>query len=296
MDTNTHKIQHGYGHDSASRPFLGTARPLAYQLHRHRQWYGQEGISQRTLAGLAHVSRHFVENLELSSSMQASVESVLRVAIALRRPVEDLVSPAQLHALQEEIERRRSLLGGASALEAEKPAMDGTKINLAVAYRSPYLITAVSDGKTILELRQRRLTSEMSTARLRTLISREARSYGVYEVTVEAGTPIAEYVYSQCIRHRVLTLRAAKKYMARCEGKCPLSNRLFFHTLLERHPELSRYVKVLPATGRVAVSERWRTSRLIVATLALAASTATLPPPNTNPGRPLITTLPGLRP
>lgn len=245
---------------------------------------------------LAHVSRHFVENLEVSSSIQASVESLLRVAIALRRPVEDLVSPARLHALQEEIERRRSLLGGAAALEAEKPANDGTKISLAIAYRSPYLITAVSDGKTILELRQRRLTSQMSTAHLRALISREARSYGVYELTVEAGTPIADYVYSQCVRHRVLTFRAAKQHLAGSGDKTPPTNRAFFHDLLAHHPEFSRYVKVLPATGQVAVSERWRTSRLIVATLALAASIATVPPPNTNPGRPLITTLPGLRP
>jgi hypothetical protein len=71
---------------------------------------------------------------------------------------------------------------------------------------------------------------------------------------------------------------------------------LFFQTLLARHPEFSRYVKVLPATGRVAVSERWRTSRLIVATLALAASIATPPPPGLEPGRQNITTLPGLQP
>jgi DNA-binding XRE family transcriptional regulator len=296
MDANARKIHHGYGHTLESRPFQETARSFAYQLHRHRQWYGKHGISQRTLAMLAHVSRHFVENLEVSASMQASVESLLRVAIALRHPVEDLVSPARLHALQDEIERRRSLLGGAAALAAETPAHDGTKLNLAIAYRSPYLITAVSDGKTILDLRQRRLTSQMSTAHLRALIAREARSYGVYEVTVEAGTPIAAYVYSQCVRHRILTLWAAKKYVAHCEGKCPLSNRLFFQTLLARHPEFSRYVKVLPATGRVAVSERWRTSRLIVATLALAASIATPPPPGLEPGRRNITTLPGLRP
>lgn len=296
MTTANRQIQHGYGHDPQSRPFPATERPFAYQLHGHRQWYGKDGISQRTLAMLAHVSRHFVENLEVSSSMQASVESLLRVAIALRHPVEDLISPARLHALHDEIERRRSLLGGTAALEAETPANDGAKLNLAIVYRSPYLITAVSDGKTILELRQRRLTSQMSTAHLRALIARDARSYGVYEVTVEAGTPIAEYVYSQCIRHRVLTFRAAKQHLADSGDKAAPANRAFFQALLMQHPELSRYVKVLPATGRVAVSERWRTSRLIVATLALAASIATTPPPNMNPGRPVITALPGLRP
>ena len=171
---------------------------------------------------------------------------------------------------------KKGIIGPEQLQEAETVAKTPA-LGLAVAYRSPHLVMAISDGKTILDLRQYRVTSATSMFRFRWLIERESRAYGVREVIVEADTKTADYVYSLGIPHRTLTFRAAKQHVSACEGRTPPSDRSFFHALVAQHPELARYVKVLPATGRVATSERWRTSRLVVATLALAASSATAP-------------------
>src|SRR5262249_29692362 len=102
------RIQHGYGHDVRSR--LHDEGAFAYHLRRYRQQYGTSGISQRGLAMIAHVSRHFVEGLEVSPKLQGSVEPLLRVAIALERPIEELIAPARYRALREDIEGRRNAL------------------------------------------------------------------------------------------------------------------------------------------------------------------------------------------
>lgn len=276
---NVREVRHGYGHDVHSRPHSEIEGSFAYHLRRFRQWYGKHGISQRALAMIAHVSRHFVEDLEAASKLQGSVEPLVRVAIALRRPIEDLIDPERYRALREEIEHRRKLLGGDAALEDGDAAGKPPELNLAVTYRSPHLIMALSDGKTVLELRQYRVSATMTMFRIRWLIEREAKSYGVRDVIVEADTKTSDYVYTLGIQHRTLTFRQAKQHVAHSEGKTPPSNKVFFHALVAKHPELGRYVTVLPATGRVALSERWRTVRLTVATLALAASAATTPSP-----------------
>lgn len=271
------RIGHGYGHDDASRPLAPLEGGVAYHLRRHRKQYGRAGISQRALAMMAHVSRQFVERLESSTELQDNIESVVRVAIAVGHPVEELIAPERYRLLREEIGRRRKLLGAAALPAAPFPAQP--EMSLAVAYRSPHLMTAVSDGKTVLDLRQRRVTPKSSITRLCSFVDREARTYGVREVVVEEGTEVAEYASSRGIPHRLLTLDDAKRHILHSGGSPPPTDKEFFHDLLERHPEFGRYVKVLPATGRVAVTERWRTSRLVVAALALAAPIATVPAP-----------------
>lgn len=275
------RIGHGYGHDGDSRPLGdgGEVGPLAYGLRRHRRPYGKSGISQRALALVAHVSRQFVERLETSTRLQESVEAVLRVSLALGHPVEEILSPERYGALRAEVERRRRLLGGDADPAPLPPTAPGvrTGISLAVTYRSPHLVTAVSDGVTVLELRQRRVSPRSSASRLGELVAREARTYGVREVVVESGTKVAEYARSLGIPHRSLTFDAAKRHVAKSSEPERLTDGEFFRSLLEAHPEFGRYVKVLPSTGRVAMSERWRTSRLVGATLALAAPIATAP-------------------
>ena len=273
------EIRHGHGHDLRSRPFSDIEGSFAYHLRRYRQWYGKHGISQRALAMIAHVSRHFVENLEAGPHLQGSVEALLRVAIAVRHPIEDLVSPERLRALRDDVERRRKLLGGAAELPGDAPAHKAPAYNLAVAYRSPHLIMALSDGKTILEIRQYRLPAVKTFFRMRWLIGREAKSYDVREIIVEDDTKTSDYVFSLGLPHRTLAFRRAKQFVAGTGDGEPPPNRKFFHALVETHPELRRYVRILPGTGRVAMSERWRTARLTVATLALAAAVATAPTP-----------------
>lgn len=276
---NARELRHGHGHDPLSRPFSEIEGSFAYHLRRLRQWYGKSGISQRALAMLAHVSRDFIEDLEAGTRLQGSVEALLRVSIALRHPIEDLVSPERMRALRDEIERRRRLLGGAAELPADPEPHTTTGYSLAVAYRSPHLIMAISDGKTVLEIRQYRLPAVKTFFRLRWLIEREAKAYDVREIIVEDDTKTSDYVYSLGLPYRALTFRRAKQFIAGTGDSEPPTNKPFFHALVAKHPELGRYVRVLPATGRVAVSERWRTARLTVATLALAAAAATAPTP-----------------
>lgn len=271
------ELRHGHGHDVRSRPFSEIEGSFAYHLRRYRQWYGKHGISQRALAMIAHVSRHFIENLESGTHLQGSVEALLRVAIAVRHPIEDLVSPERMRAIRADVERRRKLLGGDAALPDDAKPHAAPAYSLAVAYRSPHLIMALSDGRTVLEIRQYR--SVKTFFRLRWLIEREAKAYDVREIIVEADTKTSDYVYSLGLPHRVIAFRRAKQYVAGTGDAPPPSDKPFFHALVAKHPELGRYVRVLPATGRVAVSERWRTARLTVATLALAAPVAVAPKP-----------------
>jgi transcriptional regulator with XRE-family HTH domain len=286
MDLDARRIQHGYGHDQHSRPLDETQGSFAYHLRRYRKEYGRSGISQRALAMIAHVSRWFVEHLETSSDLSGSVEALLRVALTLQHPVEDLVAPEQLRRLRDEIERRRQMLGGDALPAKHGPALQAPELSLAVAYRSPHLLTAIADGKRVLEIRQRRAVIRTTCLRVRSLIEREAKVYGVREIIVEAGTRTAAYVNTLRIPHRTLSLDEAKRFLSPPGSPSP-SNKTFFQALVGQHPELARYVKVLAATGRVAMSERWRTSRLVVAALALAAPAATSPtPPGPMNGRP----------
>jgi len=274
---NHREIRHGYGHDPASRQRALIDDAFAYHLRRYRHVYGAHGISQRSLALIAHVSRTFIENLESGREMQVSVEALLRVAIALRHPIEDLVAPERIEALRDEIERRRSRLGGDAALPKPADATPAAYV-LAVAYRSPHLIVALSDGKTVLEVRQYRAVRTFFQAR--ELIRQELRSNGAKEVIVEEDTKTADYVRSLEVPYRTITFERAKRHVhgTREQDAAPTSKE-FFHALVAKHPELARYVRVFPVTGKVALSERWRTARLTAATLALAAPAADPPKP-----------------
>lgn len=270
------EIRHGHGHVFEEEKH----DPLAFHIRRHRHGYGKSGISQRALAMIAHLSRRVVEEMEASADLRGSAESLVRLALALRLRVEDVISSELLERLRREIEKRRSYLGGDAALPPEAPAPAKPRCQLAVAYRSPFLLMALSDGTHILELHQQRAAPVQTCIRFRSLIRVEAETNGVEEIIVEADTKTADYVFSLGMPHRTLSFRRAKQFLSGTGDGPPPTDARFFQELVETHPELRRYVRVLPATGRVAMSERWRTARLMVASLALAAPAASqaLPP------------------
>jgi len=271
------EIRHGYGYDPASRPYKDVEGPFAFHLRRLRR-DGMCSLTQRSLAQVAHVSRSFVEDLETTTRLQNSIEALIRVALAIGQPVEALLSPERLRALREEIARRRSAFsGGDASRDKTAAAPHESELSLAVAYRAPFLITALSDGKTVLEIRACRAWGSTSDQRLAWLIEREAKTYRVREVIVEPDGKTAGYVASLSLRYRTITFKNAKRYVAGTGDGPPPPNRTFFKFLVDAHPELAKYVKVLP-TGTIAASERWRTVRLVVATLSLAAAAAKVPP------------------
>ena len=82
--------------------------PLTLHIRRLRQWYGEEGLTQAELAALAGISPRLLRSLESCRSLPQSVDALLRVAIALRLPVESLVDPRHVERLRRAIDRRRS--------------------------------------------------------------------------------------------------------------------------------------------------------------------------------------------
>lgn len=256
------KLKHGYGHDRASRVEQPLDGNYAYHLRRHRQWYGERGISQRTLAMVAHVSRRCVAHLEATPELQASVEAVLRVAIALGQPLESLVSPKRIGEMCREIDGRKKLLGLPHGAEATVP-----RYTLAITYRTPHLLLALAEGGRVLEILKRRLLPAAPAAAK--VVRREAARYALTEVVVENRPALIELARAAGLEPRPMCFDDAKAIVS--EMAQPPTHHAFFHLLIERHPELARFVRVLPATGRVAVTERWRTARLVVATLAIAA-------------------------
>lgn len=269
------QLRHGYGHSGEHRSVDDREGPLAYHVRRYRQQYGTRGISQNLLAMIAHVSRFSVEDLESTSKLRPSIELLLRVAVALRCRVDDLIAPDHKHSIEVEIERRTAMLGG-DAIHPTPTHATERAFELAVAYRSPHLLMALSDGASILEVRSRRVP-HTEPDRMRAVIEREAKAYGVKDVVVEAGSRTSDCFFSVGIPHRSLTFRRAKLFVLGKDEGTPPSNKPFFRQLVERHPELRRYVKILPLTGDVAMSEEWRIARLVVATLAIAAPVATTP-------------------
>jgi hypothetical protein len=262
------RIQHGYGHDPLSGGHRDTEGSLAYHVSRYRQQYGKAGISQRALSMIAHISRAYVEKLEAAHVLQASVEAVLRVAITLRRPVEAIVAPEQLAAITADVEKRRRKLGGDAALP---PGERGpvSSDSLGIVYRSPYLIVAFSDGKHILEIRQHRV-SHLSLLERYQLLEDAAKRYQTPVCIAEKDSRTATYLWSLKVPFRVVTLAEAKRIVLRGVATEDLTHKRFFSLFVETHPEVERFVRVL-VSGNVAMSERWRTSRLLAATLALAA-------------------------
>lgn len=270
---NANEIRHGYGHDPDSRPFDALEGSFAYHLRRHRQAYGRNGLSQRALAMIAHVSRTFIERLEESTNFQGSVEPLLRVAIALRQPIEALVSPSRLSALESEIEHRRNLLGGDARPGSETPRSETRRVLLAVTYRTPRLVLVISAGKLVLDIWGHRILPTQPLEQMRSLIERAARAHGVSEILVESGTK-ASMCLPSSLPCREITFAKAKQYVSGSGNAPAPSNKVFFKSLVEAHPELARHVKVLPFSGAIAMTERWRTARLIAATIALAAAAA----------------------
>lgn len=262
------KLKHGYGHDRASRVAPPVEGNFAYHLRRHRQWYGERGISQRALAMVANVSRRCVAHLEATPELQASVEAVLRVAIALGQPLEALVSPKRIGQMCQEIERRKQLLGLPRGADPAAP-----RYTLAVTYRTPHLLLALAEGGRVLEILKRRLQPAAPAAAK--VLRREAARYALTEVVVEDRLALIELARDAGLEPRPMRFDDAKAIVS--EKSPAPTHHAFFHMLVERYPELARYVRVLPATGRVAITERWRTARLVVATLALAAGMAPAP-------------------
>lgn len=104
--------------DNQERP-EPPAAPLALHIRRLRQWYGDTGLSQAELARLAGLTPRQVRSYESCRTLPAAVEAVLKLALALRVPVEGLFDPRRVEELRSAIEEAR--LPREQAAPAEEP-------------------------------------------------------------------------------------------------------------------------------------------------------------------------------
>ncbi len=155
--------------------------------------------------------------------------------------------------------------------------MTRTNAYLAVLYRSPYLLVAIAKRGRLLELRRHRV-APMTRAkkRLASCLRHHAARYRAAHAVLEPGKgPGHRSLVERAVRDLELPCCAIAlpDAMRRATGDAP-HPRTFYDRLVAIRPELRRFVRILPGTGRVARSDRWRLGMLQVAALALAGEPA----------------------
>lgn len=89
-------------------------------------------------------------------------------------------------------------------------------------------------------------------------------------IVAEPGTIAEEAVSKLGLTPKTLTLADAKATLLG-QDRPRRTHQLLVAELVKRCPELKNLVTILPATGRIAMSERWRTVTVFAVALALAA-------------------------
>jgi transcriptional regulator with XRE-family HTH domain len=82
--------------------------PLVFDLRRLRRDYRDSGFTQEQLAKLAGVSTRVVHEYEASTGLSSSVECLLRIALALNVPIEELIAADLIDELRADVAARRA--------------------------------------------------------------------------------------------------------------------------------------------------------------------------------------------
>jgi len=137
---------------------------------------------------------------------------------------------------------------------------------LAAVYRSPYLAIAVLSNSEIIAVRRFRPPTAADVAKT------IAKTVGIYDPDLLVVEPSlaadCEALFLKCPM-RLVSLDEAKRVMIENVPRPTIAE--LCHALIAKLPSLRRFVKVLSGTGRIAMSERWRTVMLLPVTLAFAA-------------------------
>lgn len=83
-------------------------RPLVLQIRRFRQWYRARSLTQDELAELAGITRRQLQDLENTKTLQRSIETLVRIALALEQPIDQLLEAELLAGYREDINSRRA--------------------------------------------------------------------------------------------------------------------------------------------------------------------------------------------
>lgn len=84
--------------------------PLVFHIRALRQWHGQGGLPQATLAELIGLSRHQLHRLENCRELPAVLVQLLSLAYALGVAPESLIDPRVRERIREAVTSRRDEL------------------------------------------------------------------------------------------------------------------------------------------------------------------------------------------
>jgi hypothetical protein len=102
-----------------------------------------------------------------------------------------------------------------------------------------------------------------------TAVASFAHDYGVRHVAIEPQSNLADYLVDMNLKVTRFSISMTKQVLK--PGAEEMSHADLLHHLLDRYPKLTRFVNVLPVSGRVAMTERRRTVVLLAAALGIAA-------------------------
>ncbi len=141
---------------------------------------------------------------------------------------------------------------------------------LAVAYRSLFMATAVLSRSEIIEVRGCHASGGFAAARPRIAarIAKVAAEYDVDRIVVEPGLLAPALLATRGRVVATRTLGEAKAALL-CGYPRPTFRDLCQH-LVDRYPSVRRLARILPGTGRITMTERWRTILLLSVALGLA--------------------------
>jgi transcriptional regulator with XRE-family HTH domain len=92
-------------------------RPIVFHIEGQRQWYGERELTKEQLVRLAGVSQRQIAEYEGMVELPKGVRSLLLIALALRKPIEELIAPDVIADEAVRIEARREQL----KLDDEQP-------------------------------------------------------------------------------------------------------------------------------------------------------------------------------
>jgi transcriptional regulator with XRE-family HTH domain len=86
-------------------------RSLALHVRRMRQWYERRPLTQDELAKLSGLSPRQLRWYEGTTELPSAVRALLRIAVALKVPMQSLLAPSVVGKEIEQVEKRRTEMG-----------------------------------------------------------------------------------------------------------------------------------------------------------------------------------------
>ncbi len=152
-----------------------------------------------------------------------------------------------------------------------KSLLHGESPVLVVCRRCRQLALIVLDKHDVLEVKRLKLPSSAPVARgakIRLALLELATDYGARGIVVEDDAMIGALLACAGLPLQILSVSTAARVLT---GTTGTNYAELFRLVLDRCPKLRRFVRILPATGEVTRTDRWRTHVLLASALGLAA-------------------------